>query len=669
MPFKNRLWPNKQHYFLMLFLRKYFFTSLLLFFTVTLSAQQSLVDSLLSVLETAKEDTNKVNILYELSEVCDEADILKYAQQSLALAEKLNYKKGMANAYNNVGFVYDSQGQSQKGLEYYMKSLQLHEELKNKEGIAATLTNVGSIYNYQGQIEKSLEYNIRALMIYKEIHNKGGMGSALNNIGTLYNNLGQEEKALDFFLQALEIQEDVGNKSGVATCLHNIGTNYSAQGKLEMALEYYLKALEIRKSMNSQQGYATCLNSISVVYLRQKNYAKAEDYCERALQLATSIGFAPVVTLARQNLSQISAAQGKYKKAFEMHVLFKLMADSIRNQETQKASLKRQIQYEFEKKEMSALAEQEKKDALVWEESQQQKIVLWSVLSGLALVVVFAGFVLNRWRVTRKQKKIIETQKVMVEQKNESITDSIDYALRIQNAIFPKKEVIRTLFSDYFIFFKPKDVVSGDFYWAERRRDKVIFAVGDCTGHGVPGAFMSMIGNALLNEIVNEQEIDDADEILNHLKNGVIHALKQSGDADAHQDGMEMGLCILDKKINTLYFSGAYNSLYHFSNGKFTEYDGDKQAVGYEQGKESPFTKHTISVSENDSIYLFTDGFADQKGEVSKRKFYSKPFRELIKSIHHLPMAEQEEIINKTFNDWKGNLEQIDDILVLGIRI
>lgn len=268
-----------------------------------------------------------------------------------------------------------------------------------------------------------------------------------------------------------------------------------------------------------------------------------------------------------------------------------------------------------------------------------------------------------------EQKKIVEQQKHSVEEKNMHITDSINYAQRIQNAILPESEYIRSLFDNYFIYFQPKEIVSGDFYWFGEKDDKVIFAAVDCTGHGVPGALMSMIGNTLLNETINGKGITESHEILDDLRTAIIHALKQRDAAESQKDGMDIALCVLDKTKNMIEFSGAHNSLYHFHNGILNEIKGDLQAIGYEKKEQRPFTKNKIEFQKGDMLYLFTDGFVDQKGGTHNKKFYYQPFRNLLASIQHEEMNKQEEILRITFNEWKGNLEQIDDVLIIGIKL
>lgn len=253
-----------------------------------------------------------------------------------------------------------------------------------------------------------------------------------------------------------------------------------------------------------------------------------------------------------------------------------------------------------------------------------------------------------------------------IEEKNKNILDSINYAFRIQQAILPNHDEIKKAFPDSFVLYKPKDVVSGDFYWFAEKNDKKFIAAVDCTGHGVPGAFMSMIGSALLNEIVNDKKIIFADEILNALREGVIKSMKQTGAEGENKDGMDIALFVLNH--NSAEFSGANNPLWVISNNELTEIPGDKQPIGI-HSKTGLFTRNTLSFEKNDCIYIFTDGYADQFGGTAGKKFKYKKLKELLLEIHKNPMDEQKQILEQTIETWKGSLEQIDDILIIGIRI
>ncbi len=347
---------------------------------------------------------------------------------------------------------------------------------------------------------------------------------------------------------------------------------------------------------------------------------------------------------------------------------------------------------------------EEQKNSLSEKESkiENQRITLYFAAVVVLLIAGFGAFIFRQYKAKQRinkmleekniaiqeQKEQIEQQKKLVDIKNKNITASINYAKRIQQAILISREHLNEIMPQHFIFYRPRDIVSGDFYWAhESKSGKLIFAAVDCTGHGVPGAFMSMVGNALLNEIIIENKVEEVDEILNQMKKGVIQALKQTGAAGEQKDGMDISLVSLQPKfqsfgkgvfsnsknaINTpliLNFSGANNPLYHFRKGVFTEYKGERQTIGYEKGKENPFVKHSIEVIPGDTIYIFTDGFADQKGGPEGRKFYYKTLINLFSSIQNLSMQEQRAAVKKTFDEWKGNHEQIDDICVMGVKI
>jgi len=248
------------------------------------------------------------------------------------------------------------------------------------------------------------------------------------------------------------------------------------------------------------------------------------------------------------------------------------------------------------------------------------------------------------------------------------ISESLRYASYIQQAIFPSSGLINRLIPDYFIFYQPRDLVSGDFYYVSRRNEKLIIGVGDCTGHGVPGALMSILGITFLNEIIAHGSFSSAGAILNQMREHVMDALCQTGIDGERKDGIDLALCIIDPKTHVMTFAGAFNPVYIVRDNAIIEISGDMMPVGVGAEEELCFTTHLYELNHNDVIYLFTDGFADQFGGPKNRKFKYKPFRDLLLEISSLPMADQKVAIERTFNDWKGNLQQLDDVLVFGFR-
>ena len=281
--------------------------------------------------------------------------------------------------------------------------------------------------------------------------------------------------------------------------------------------------------------------------------------------------------------------------------------------------------------------------------------------------------------ISKQNEQILEANEELTvlneaisKQKNE-ILDSINYAQRIQAAMLPPEEYFHEILNDGFILFKPRDIVSGDFFWIKHVNQYVILAAADCTGHGVPGAFMSLLGISYLNEIVQRREIAQANQVLNELSKQIRNSLRQHGQAEESKDGIDMALCVIDGKNNTLQYSGANNPLYRIrdKNGapELTEFKADRMPLGYYPGAFKTFTNTEIQLEYGDVFYLFSDGFLDQKGGKDNKKFMSKNFKSLLMKIYQEPMREQKNILDKTIRDWTGNNSQIDDILVLGVSV
>jgi len=304
---------------------------------------------------------------------------------------------------------------------------------------------------------------------------------------------------------------------------------------------------------------------------------------------------------------------------------------------------------------------------LLANQQDQQKYFLYGLL---ALALIFGGFIFNRFRLTNKQKKLIETQHEKLNESHKEITDSINYAKRIQDALMTSSVYMKDVLPESFIFFQPKDVVSGDFYWVYRsEKGEIFFTVADCTGHGVPGAFMSMIGNSLLNEMIIENNIQDTDLILDQVSDKVKMSLEQKGQENQSKDGMDMVLCRLNEKKNELMFTGAKNSLVLIREGEVFEYKGDKRPVGFYLGKGIKFTAQNIKIKKNDMLYIYSDGFVDQFGGEKGKKYMAGKFKKFLLSISNQSAEDQQKSMEKEFANWLGTIEQIDDVCVMGVRV
>jgi len=479
----------------------------------------------------------------------------------LEIAEKFSDKEKISESLRKTANVYNMIGNSDKSFEYAFRCLKMNEETGNKKDIATTLGMIGAFYYRQGDYTNTIEYYQKSLAIHTEIENKKGVAINYNNIGLVYQKQGDTANALINFKKALTLNEELRDTQGKANTFRNIADVFRTQKNIIMALYYYEKSLEGEKAL-SKAILLSSYNGIGETYLLANNFLLAEQYGDKALAGSKKMNFVESIKDAADLLQRIYRKQGRYKDALEMYELYVQMQDSINNDNSRKAIMKRQLQYEYEKKESTLKAEQEKKDAIVAEEKRRKNLFLLLVGAIAIAVAVIAGIIFRSLRITRKQKQIIEVQKTevekskhIIEEKNKDITDSINYAKRIQQAKLPKREEINSAFPDSFVLFKPKDIVSGDFYYFHKNDKCVFIASADCTGHGVPGAFMSMIGSEKLDDALAHSA--DTSEILRHLNKGIKSSLRQTDSDESTRDGMDIALCSVDTDARVVKYAGA----------------------------------------------------------------------------------------------------------------
>lgn len=394
--------------------------ALLYFFCITFIGvrAQKKVDSLLTVLKTAKDDTAKVNTLFTLSEICAEEDILQYAEAALHLSEKLNFKKGVANALGNIGFAYYNQGQIERALEHFIRSLKIQEESGNVNQAAFLLNNIGFILKEQGEIDKALEYYQKALNVVDKDKKKKQYAFFLDNIGEIYLLKGASEKAFENYNLSLKIREELQDKTGIAASLSYFGAAYHKLNETEKALGYFHQALALREELKDKHGITNAANNIGALYFEQKKYKEAEKYSKLALETAQEIGFPESIESASKILSFIYNATGNYKDAFKMHELYKSMSDSILNTATRNGSIKKDMQYQFEKKEEAAKREAEIKEAVHEEKMKRQKLIYVSISGVIALALLSILLLFNRKRLKEKNEFQAQLNQQQKEQAN-----------------------------------------------------------------------------------------------------------------------------------------------------------------------------------------------------------------------------------------------------------
>ena len=711
-------------------------------------------DSLLSLLKNTQPDSEKTSVLIKLASFFYDLEqpqkVIEYASQAYSLAKKSNDQHRMAEALSKQSSAYYLYGDEEKNLEYASKALLLYEELEDKPQIAYHLGYVGYAHRKLGNYVSALDYSLRCLKMFEElkdnlgiarvtssigmIHfernnmeqayhyknlsldiftklgNVNGQIENLKDLGNILNHAGEYENALNYLNQATKLAQEHNRRRDYALCLNDIGKVYVNQKNLQEALTFYLHALEIFKLIDNKGDNIVTLCNIGEVYDMQLEHLKAISFYQQAVQQAEAYKRLPDLQKAYKGLAQTYSNLQNFEQAYDYQNKYTALKDSIFDIESQQKILSLQIAAEDEKREavLEAQFTKEKQNRFIL----IGLIAVLLIISILTLVFYYSNFKNKEINVVLqkqnqeivKQKEEISEQSVelkeasekifqkniIIEKKNEDITASINYAKRIQNSMLPSTEMISKVLPESFVFFRPREIISGDFYWfaeisptslhkPSNNQKKVILVAADCTGHGVPGALMSMLGDSLLNQIVYDKEIYSPDLILSELHKGIQKVLHQG--ATENKDGMDVSICAIDLENKVLEFAGASNPLVYIQPDiadmpQIHHIKGDRLHIGGGnfKNKINSFHKHIISIDKPTTFYIFSDGFQDQfgheEGGTEAKKFLPKHFRELLFCIHHLDMAQQHEILELTLRDWKGKKhKQTDDILVIGVRI
>lgn len=697
-----------------------------------LSGQKNPVDSIKSVIAHPPNDTALVNawlgldnLIYMSDPAQDEElnkKISEFSEKKLKTEKQKDlirfYKSKQLISYNNLGIINMYRSDNAVAKEYFTVAVRLANELQNKEKIAATFNNLGVLYYRQGDYSRSIEYYSKGLSIMESANNYKAMAGALNNIANIYREIGDTAKALTMYMRGLSTGKKGDAKNWQAVSLSSIGEIYASQEKQDSAELLFKEALELDKSIGNKQGVASQLANLSKISLKKGNFDDAKQKADSALMLFKDVHDlrATGVTLGMlgeyyykkkdisnaiisdqqaldllMSIGQIQEAESvagslyslykmkpDYKKALESKEIYDQLHDSLQNEKNTKAVIRQEYKYEYEKQTALDSIKHEveigKKDA----ELKVKRQVQLTLFAGLLLTLIFSIFIYNRFKISKQQNVIIEKQKsqveqkhleaeaqrALVEEKNREIVDSINYAKRLQQAILPPMKLVKEFLPESFIIYKPKAIVAGDFYWIERKNNHILFAAADCTGHGVPGAMVSVICNNALNRSLREYGYTEPGKILDKTREIVIQEFEKS--EDEVKDGMDISLCSIEN--NTLRWAGANNPLWIFRKGEMIEYKPNKQPIG-KYASQLNFDTHEIALVKGDTIYIFTDGFADQFGGEKGKKFKASNLKTLLLSIQDKDMRAQKEIIDNVFETWKGKYEQVDDVCLIGVRI
>lgn len=589
-----------------------------------------------------------------------------YADQLYAMAGKMHSLKYQAFALNVHGASFSLRGDNTRAIAYFTRSLKIMEKLNYQKGISSCLNNIGVIYNEQEAYKKAEEYYQRALTINKQMGDSSSQALSYSNLGNIYRYLKNYSKSIQYHRQAIQIYESLQDDYSLGMSFHFIGVTYFDIGDYQKALEFNEKSIPYYQKSENQAGLPEVFNIMGKIYDKKGNTEKAIYYNKQALELAKKVDAAAAIREASLSLYEEYKKLGKLKDALEMHELYLVMRDKVSNEESQQELIKQELSYQFEKQQALDEKEHEKKMAVAAEKEQQQQVIILAVGIGSVLVLIFAGIAINRLQITKKQKLVIERQKDLVEEKQKEILDSITYAKRLQDAILPPLSLFKEHFPESFILYKPKDIVAGDFYWMEKLENAILIAVADCTGHGVPGAMVSVVCSTALNRAVLEFGITEPGKILDKAREIVLETFAKS-HKDV-KDGMDISLASINTKTQEIQWAGANNPFWYIANNELNSITADKQPIGSSFDSQ-PFKTHRIQLKKGDLLFLFTDGYADQFGGEKGKKFKYTPLKELLLKNANLPMSTQEEFLESTFENWKKGIEQVDDVCIMGVRL
>lgn len=643
------------------------------------------IDSLYNILSKVN-DSAQVEVLTKLTWELRNSEPNKSIELGLEAIEKAQrFKdyKNLVNLHGYVGVAYRIIGNYSKSTDYYYKGLELSKKYKLPEQEGFAYINIANLLIYQEYYNNAIENLNNALVIASRINNKLMLSYVYLNRGRANLLFKQYDSALVDLNQALKIRQEINLKQGIAVCYKYIGDLYKEKGDYFLAIENYNTSQQIVNLETDKDLYANILARKAELFLKTGETDEALKYAQNANEIAKEIGAKLTIRDALKVITQIAKGRENFRTATGNLESIIRYNDTLFNQRLSEKLFFLQYQYEKQKKE----SEIEIRELRL----NRARSLAFALITIIILLVGLVVFVL----VSLKQRKKINAQLMLqnaeisdqrknIEFKNKNleeaygiietyigkITDNIRYAERIQEALLPSLETAKPYFSDVFCFYKPKDFVSGDFYWFLQKDNKVYFAVADCTGHGVPGAFMSIIGLDMLNQAVGQQNITEPDRILNFINVELPLKLNIGVEEMVLKDSMDIAVCCFDKDSMTLSYSGALIPLFICRNGLIIEEKPSPILIGLsEKVHDKNFALKKIKLQENDWIFVYTDGFVDQFGGEMNKKFLKKQFLRLLSDNSHTDGANYAEQLNNTFLTWKGAGEQIDDVLVLGVKV
>lgn len=656
------------------------------------SQKKVLIDSLQKELEKhPKPDSIRLQILIELGWQYRNANINKafeYNRDAVYLANELKNEAILAKIFNHRGVLYRNISDFPEAEKKFYEALQIAEKYQNLQEIAYANNNLGDLLRLTGNTAESIKFMQKAQEIFKKLKDKRGEAYTYIRLSEAFQKLGELEKAEEMAQKCLVLRKDLGNQQDLGAALNRMGDVLTIREKYNEALDYYQKALDIAIKQNDATGKVSALQDIGKVFIRTQRYKEAEKPLIEALEIAKNFQSKEQESNIYEFLSELYERQNNIDKAYFYYKKRQALRDTIFSNQRMLQIDQMRVRYDLQQK--------ESENKILKEKLQKEQIirVLGLVFSFVVLLGGIWIFLNNRkinkinYQLAEKndeikntlkeleeanrqivsQSKEIEIRNQEIELKNQDFIQSIGYALVIQEAMLPSKAMLDRLLGEYFVIWEPKDIVSGDFYWVAEKEDLLIIAVGDCTGHGVPGALMSSLGVNALNVVVHERGIIQPAEILEQMHQETLIRLHK--EVNQLIDGMELGVLVIHRGKNMMYYAGAGIPLYYVQEYQLHVLEANKSSVGSNFRSPEPFNEHKIYLEYPTCFYMASDGFKDQFGGKQNKKFGSKQFKNLLKEFSFLPVEQQKDLLSKNLYLWKkeANEVQTDDVTLLGFR-
>lgn len=642
----------------------FLYTILFIFLFSGTRSQSQNFDSVLRTIPRLEDKYNYCHKEIYTYENLNTQTALKLSKMKLKFAKFLNDKKKIAGSYNDIGNQYLDLSNYSEALSNYIESANYYAQINDSTGIADEYTNISLIYSNKDDNVTAKHFLIRALGVYERKGSTDDYVSSVMALADVYRGLDQIDSAFYCYRYVIKNSKD---SLDLSVMYNNMGLYYIDNNKVDSALTLFQLSNTYNSVNRNKHNYAIAISNIADCYFKKGDMKKAFEGYHYALSLSSELRNPELIMTNSSNLAGYFKKMGRNDSAYYYLKMSADISDSldIIDGNLKLSDIKSGFDRAAKEKELKIhVLENEKKD----QEKKDLKIIF--VISSLLLVTVI-GFAISRNRSKQRSYNALKTlndevvlQKTLVEEKQKEIVDSITYAERIQKPLLAKEELLKEYFADCFVIFKPKAIVSGDFYWACEVKNRLYLAVCDSTGHGVPGAFMSLLNIGFLSEAIKEKLITEPHEIFNYVRKRLIESISDHGQ----KDGFDGTLICFDKKASKITYVAAHCTPLVIRNDEIVEMASDKMPVGHGERLDS-FTLHEFNVQPGDRVYLYTDGFADQFGGPKGKKFKYKSLKDVLLSEYINKMSKQKFVIEEVFEEWRGVLEQTDDVTVVGLKV